>query len=459
MSTAAFSQRLRSSGIWAASGRILSGLLLLALHGILARSLSSGDYGCYVLIESVSLVLSVVCMAGIPTVTLRLMRSSLSEGDTNRASMIVGSTAWVFAATSVVTALVTVVVSQVSTQSLPDGLSWRWMPWFLAWAILAAGLRIQSEIYRAYDRYSVAYCIGGQSGGLLLNACLVVFSVLAVYSERISLQGVLTIQIVVQLILIASATGELRRHLHSLWSPENRQMTALLFLSAWPLLAQQLVSVGLPEAGKLLLGFYSTTDDAGMYNAAVRLVLLAHVPLMVVNNAIQPFITELYASRNKEKLTTLIRGSATLAALPCLGVLFVFFVFPEFVLSTTFGPDFVGAARALRILSLGSLAWVLSGSCGLVLMMTGHERSCMLGTILPGVAYLICCPWLIEHFGLNGAASGATFLQLASNGLCMLLVFYHHRIWTAVTFSQTIVRDCLKLVQRGKRPEEGADES
>jgi O-antigen/teichoic acid export membrane protein len=261
MNSAALGQRLRSSGAWAASGRILSGLLLVALHGILAQGLSSRDYGQYVLIESVALVLSVVCMAGIPTVALRLMRSSLSEGDDHRASLIAGSTAWVFFATSLVTALVTIVVSQVSRKSLPDGLTWEWMPWFLAWAILSAGLRIQSEIYRAYDRYSLAYCIGGQSGGLLLNGSLVAFSIWAVSSERISVQGVLAMQIAVQLVLILTATGELRRHWQSLWSPGNRQMTGLLFLSAWPLLAQQLVSVGLPEAGKLLLGLYGATED------------------------------------------------------------------------------------------------------------------------------------------------------------------------------------------------------
>ena len=451
MSAVAFNQRLRSSGVWAASGRIGSGMLLLMLHGILARVLCSADYGRYVLIESVALVLSVVCMAGIPTVTLRLMRSSLATGDESQTSMTVNATLRLFMATTALTTLLTVVASQLVTSSLPEEIDWSWLPWFLTWAVLAAGLRIFSEIYRAYYRYAMSYSIGGQSGGLMLNALMVLFSIIGIITGQISLQGILGIQIVIQMGLLRTCLSDLRGHVTSKKRHVNGRLMWIILASAWPLLAQQLVSVGLPEAGKLMLGVYATAQDAGLYNAAARLVVLAHVPLMVVNNAIQPFITELHASGKRTQLTTLLRGSATLAAIPCVAVFGAFLIIPEFVLQLTFGPGFEQAAAALRVLTIGSLAWVLSGSCGLVLMMTGHERSCMLGTILPGVIFLMICPWLIDRYGVAGAAAGSTFLQLTSNGLCMLLVFRHHGIWTAVTLSQSVVADCCDMVRVRKR--------
>ena len=73
--------RIRASGRWAAIGRLLSGVLLLGLHSILARVLSGASYGQYVIIESLALLFSIVCMAGMPYVTLRLARAKLVEGD------------------------------------------------------------------------------------------------------------------------------------------------------------------------------------------------------------------------------------------------------------------------------------------------------------------------------------------------------------------------------------------
>lgn len=448
MSAAAFSQRLRSSGAWAASGRILSGVFLLVLHAVLARGLSRGDYGRYVLIESISLVLSLLCMAGIPTVTLRMMRSSLALGDSDAASVVVKATARLFVVTSVTTAVVTTCISLLLADFLPSGINSAWLPWFLMWAVLSAGLRVFSEIYRAIDRYSAAYLVGGQSGGLLLNASMVILSLLAVASGRVSLMSILAIQVVVQMGLFSACMSDLWSQLRSWRSMESRAMMGLLLLSAWPLLAQQLVSIGLPEAGKLLLGFYASPAEAGYYNAALRLVILAHVPLMVVNNAIQPFITELHSAGKKQQLTTLVRGAATLASLPCLAVFGMFLCVPQFVLENTFGASFTGAAQALRILTLGSLVWALSGSCGLVLMMTGHERACMMGTLIPGIIYLILCPWLIGQYGYIGAAIGATLLQFVSNGLCMLLVYRYHGFWTGICLSKTVLRDCIQMVRK-----------
>ena len=451
MNEAALGRRLRASGLWAACGRILSGILLLVLHGVLARSLSGGAYGRYVLIESMALLMSTVCLAGVPAVTLRMIRARLTAGDGAAASQVVTSSVCLLCGTSLVTLAATVAVSQLTSHALPGGLSRAWIPWLAGWAVLAAGLRLLSEIYRGYDRYSVAYCIGGQSGGLLVNFWLLLLSLAAIITGTYSLQTMLAFQVSVQVVFLLLSVGEIRSQFATLCTPRTILTGGLLLSSAWPLLAEQLVSVGLPEAGKLLLGAYSTPEATGLYNATVRLVLLAHVPLLVVNSAIQPFVAELYSSGQRNKLMILTRGSATLAALPCSVVLSVFFLFPESALQFTFGAEFIAAAPALRILALGSLAWVLSGSCGLVLMMTGRERSCMLGTIIPGVVYLIVCPEMIQRFGVSGAAACATALQIASNALCMLLVYYHHRIWTGVTWSVPIVKECCAFVRRRRR--------
>lgn len=449
MSAIALSQRLRSSGLWAACGRVSAGLMLLAVHGVLARALSSDAYGRYVLIESLALLTAVVCMCGLPTVTLRLMRSRLASGDSDAAAGHIAAVALrLIALISIVTLLVMLLGAQWSR--LPGGLDQSVLPWFVAWAALAAGLRLVGEVYRAYDRYAAGYTIGGQSGGLLLNASLLFACFVLAMNQRLNLTTALTVQVVLQISILVAALHHLRADLVMPVSGTARSLTRILLLAGGPILIQQLVSIGLPEAGKLFLGEYARPQDAGRYNSAFRLVLLGHVPLMIVNNAIQPFVTELHASGKMRQLQTLVRGAATLAALPAVAVLVTFVACPEFILTLAFGADFASAASTLQWLALGSLFWVLSGSCGLVLMMTGHERACMLGTIVPGVGYLIAAPWLIQKHGSAGAAMAAAMLHLSSNLICVALVYRHHRMVTIVTLSPATVRDCIRLITGGR---------
>lgn len=77
--------------------------------------------------------------------------------------------------------------------------------------------------------------------------------------------------------------------------------------------------------------------------------------------------------------------------------------FPEWVLGL-FGPDFVGGATALRILSLGQLVNILAGPVGVVLLMTGNERQSLYVSVISLAMLALCCVTLIPRYGLTGAA-------------------------------------------------------
>ena len=438
--------RIRASGRWAAIGRLLSGVLLLGLHSILARVLSGASYGQYVIIESLALLFSIVCMAGMPYVTLRLARAKLVEGDAAGASQVVRSACRLLSLTAPLTILVASILCVLFGKSVTDQFDWYWVPWFCIWAVLAAGLRVVSEMYRAFDSYSVAYCIGGQNGGLLVNFGLVALSLVAVVLGHFTLTTILILQIVIQAVFLALAVAGLKQHLVIPERSGSGSSIRMLLMAGWPVLALHLMTIGLPESGKLLLGMYSSPRDAGLYNAAARLVLLADVPLMLISIAIQPFIPELFFGGRKEELRTLARGSATVAAVPCFALLAVFLFVPEIVLHYAFGPEFTQASDALRILALGSLIWGLTGSCGMVLTLTGHERSSMFGTLMPGVVFLVLCPILIKEYGCVGAAACTAGLRAGSNLICLALVYYHHKISTAASLSRPVVQSFIRMV-------------
>lgn len=451
MTAASLGSRLRASGVWAATGRIFSGVLLLAMHAVLARFLDGAAYGQFVLAESMALLIVTLCLAGVPSVALRMIRERLIQQNASAAADVARSSVGLVLVTSLGAMVVLWIAACYLPGPLPGGLSRHWLIWISAWAIFATGLRLLSEIYKGYDWYAAAFGIGGQSGGLWVNGVLFLSIVVLAATGLLSLRTAFLMQLLVPGTTMLLSAVHLNRRLGK---PVDQRIFGsvavyrLMVLSAWPLLAEQMVSVGLPEAGKLMLGTFSTAEAVGLYNAALRLVLLAHVPLLVINSAIQPFVAELHAARRIDRLTALTRGSATIACIPSVILLAIFFVGPEQILELAFGPEFIAAAPALRWLVAGALAFVLSGSCGLVLIMTGRERECMLATILPGLVYIVACPFAVRQYGVTGAAACAAGLYVATNGLCLLLVRVQLGMWTSVTLSTNIFRDCLQIIRR-----------
>lgn len=443
-------RRIQLNFLWAGAGRLLSVVFLFLLHTLLARQLPAADYGRYILLESVTLVTSLLILAGLPAVSLRLIRSNLATGNDSAVNDTVKTSLGIMGGTSLLTAFGLFAVAFSTRDHVFGGVLWQYLGWILIWATCAALLRMVSELARGCQMLGFSYLVGGQSGGFGVNGILLC-SVLAVgVIYGLSFGIVLWIQIAIQFLCVTGALTLIVRATSTPRSLEpfgQKKLRVRQFLqSSVPLLIQQLVAFGLPEADTMLLGSHSSAEEIAIYGSAKKLVFLGAVPLLLVNHAVQPFIVDFYSKRDSRQLTTLVRGTATFAGIPSFFVLLLMFSFPEFILGTLFGEGYSLAATPLRVLCVGAAGFVLTGSCGLVLVMTGHERTAMWSSVAIGLAYLIAAPLLILRYGIYGAAISAAGLQICSNLSAMLLVFYHERIWTGITFSRTIAGHCLKLI-------------
>ena len=436
--------------IWAGSGRLMSVLFLFLLHTRLAHQLPPDEYGCYVLIESITLVLSLVILAGVPTVALRTLRAQWSSGNESGASETVKTSLGVVAGAAVVTGLGVSLFAFVVGNRALHGILWQWLPWIVGTAICTATLRLVSELARGYDMLGFSYLVGGQSGGFGVNALLLLSAITMGALSPFSLTTMMSVQVGIQLLTIGPALAIILCVGARNRSPAAAVTVLKGFRSVLrcsiPLLIQQLVLFGLPETDTMLLGSYSTAEDVALYGAARKLVFFAIVPLLLTSHGIQPFISEFHSRQDLHRLTILVRGMATIAGIPSLFIVFILLTMPELMLLWIFGETFVPAAESLRVLSLGAAVFVITGSCGLVLTMTGHERAAMWSSLTSGAVYLIAAPLLIERFGTLGAAIGATGLQFFTNVSGMLLVYYHEHIWTGMSFSKTIVLECIAMV-------------
>jgi O-antigen/teichoic acid export membrane protein len=92
------------------------------------------------------------------------------------------------------------------------------------------------------------------------------------------------------------------------------------------------------------------------------------------------------------------------------------------ILRLVFGADFGAADVALAVVSVGQLANVATGSVGVLLVMTGHQREAALGTAAGAVLNVGLAIALIPALGAIGAAVAAAASTIVSNVLLVVVV-------------------------------------
>ncbi len=164
--------------------------------------------------------------------------------------------------------------------------------------------------------------------------------------------------------------------------------------------------------------------ETGVYAAASRVSLLVVVFLTSVALVFSPFVADLYARGEKERLGRLFQLLTRSTFALTLPVILVLLVMPEPVLRL-FGGDFSTprAQTGLLILLAGQTVNVLVGSVGFVMVMVGRTGWDALVYTASIAVDLLLCLWLIPGHGLIGAAVAQAVTLAASNALRVWLVW------------------------------------
>jgi O-antigen/teichoic acid export membrane protein len=110
----------------------------------------------------------------------------------------------------------------------------------------------------------------------------------------------------------------------------------------------------------------------------------------------------------------------------------IFFAGP--ILDLVYGSYYREGAAVLALLSIGLLASVCAGSCGITLAYTGHQKILMVITITSSAATLIAMFAAVKPYGIVGVAMAKAAGQILQNGIVLLVVKQKTGMWTHVGF-------------------------
>lgn len=195
-----------------------------------------------------------------------------------------------------------------------------------------------------------------------------------------------------------------------------------LLASSIPLFWISFLDILIQWMGILILGIFGTEKDVGIFTIASNTALVIVIFLFSVNSITAPKYAALYSQKEFAALGGIARNSTMLMTLLSSPFLMVFLFFPSWVMSF-YGSGFEQGAILLSVLAVGQFVNVATGSVGLLLIMSGHERQMMNVIFFIAVLNITANLVLVPIAGPFGAAFAASICVITKNIVLAILVW------------------------------------
>lgn len=406
--------------LWSLTGRLSALVLGLAISVMLARLLAPADLGLYFLAVSVAGFLATGAQLGLGQVVVRLVGAARGNGRPDDAADAVRTAARL----GVPTALAIGVLSALVLGPLVFAAVFA-LPLELPVAILLGAVvsataveSLVSQTWRAYEDIPRAVVFGGLASRLGvaagLGAILVTARTVGVATALAVLLGATVAPLLVAVPRLSVSIGGWR-------GGSNRQGPATLAGMAAPFLGISLLTAVNTHIDLWVVGTSLAPDAVAVYANAAKVALLLGTPLVIANGVLPPMIARLHGTGRTAELERVLRAASTVAAVPTLLGLGIVATLGRPLLSVLFGPVFGAGATVLLLLGASQLAFVATGPCGFVLMMSGHERPVLAIGLGTTVAFALGAPIAALTWGIEGVAA-VRMLTIIFSNVVMLVV-------------------------------------
>ncbi len=423
-------------GIWSLSGRaILIGLnFLLAM--LLARLLDPPDLGRFFLIHTVIAVLVLVAPIGMTQSVVRFVSESMSKNRFEEANK-----AWNLALKIVVTmalllfALFALVIGDpLSNRVFHTSLSATGLVAASIWGVALTLQNFLAEVYRGYGKIAQATLLGGLASSIIV---LLFLTPIFVRDHRLELIHIITFYAIGAGIAAIFGYFSLNRQKPN--QPARRgeirhskiRIPQLLWISV-PIWIAVIATFVMLKVDFWIVGMFGTNSQAALYGVATQVSVFVGLPLAIVMSFLTPVIVEFGATGRLEELEKLLRTFASLAAIPATFCLLLLIIFGEMILGLLFGSFYQQALPILLLLGFGQLGNVISGLCGVVLMMLGQQMALLYISLLAVVFAFVGCLIAFKIAGPIGVAAASAITLTLYNMVMLLYVRFKIGIWTCV---------------------------
>jgi O-antigen/teichoic acid export membrane protein len=392
----------------------------------LARILGAEEFGLYALALTIFNMISLTVVFGMDVGATKFVSHHLAEGQDGKARSTIIAAASLAFCSGLVAAIGLAWLAHPIAMTLynkPDlTLS---LMCFAAAIPLAALTSVLLSALQAYQtvRYTILIKYLWEPAGKFVLAGLFLwagFHLLGVLISIILAFAISTFLAIYALHQLAFKGGSqlLAQNL-----PEARTLLAYCL----PLVISNIFGVIAPRSDILILGYWATAQDIGIYLAAFQTAAIISLVLSAFIAGSAPIISRAWSQGDRARMSEVYQAVSRLAITVSLPIFCCFVLFSCEILEM-FGANFTAGTTALLLLAIGQLFNNATGSANSVLLMSGHSRLVMTNTIIMGIVLLAATAAIIPFWGITGAALAASLTFIVTNFIRVMQVWKIHGV-------------------------------
>ena len=178
---------------------------------------------------------------------------------------------------------------------------------------------------------------------------------------------------------------------------------------------------------KIVLVYYLSTFELGIYSVVLTIATFIPLVLTSVNSIFSPIISQLHSQNKLDDLVYYFQLSGRYVFTLSFPLMVFIFIFSKYIMAL-FGSDFAQGSGLLLFIIVGQFINVSMGSVGLMLQMCGLEKSLRNISIITSIISFALYFILIDKFGLIGLGLVYVLNMLMFNGACAFLLKKHLNI-------------------------------
>ncbi len=389
---------------------ILASLAAYGLRVVLARSLTTAEFGLVYAVFGVYGLLSVLQHLGLDdSIVKHVAQLRLKKRNGAIKDLVLTALRW-----ELLGAIALALLGYISAPWLaasyfgtPEAVGM--VRWYAIYVALSPLYSLSLALFRAYQEPQM-YAVGEFCKNVLVLLLTVIF--LAVGFGALSPVLAFCFLVLIPALLLIPLF--IHKHFPSFLrqkSQPTKKLRSSLFRFGLYTIIVNVAGIIIAYTDTTLLTYFRPLEDVGLYNAALptaRVLWLFGSSIAVV---LFPLAAELWATR-REYLAegiALVQKYGLLLTLPIAATLFVF---PELLLRLLFGAAYSDAATALQILTLASVFYTLGQVNTSALAGMGKQREANRIVWAGAAANLVLGAAMIPLFGINGAG-WSTFFAFA----------------------------------------------
>lgn len=153
-----------------------------------------------------------------------------------------------------------------------------------------------------------------------------------------------------------------------------------------------------------LIANFGNAADVGAFRTAFQVATLVTVLLSTGENFVTPRLAGDWRVGDVQSMWQRFRRATLIMVICASPIILACLLFPEWILTTLFGPEFAKAASALRVLALAQAVSILMGPINAILAVAGREKILMRQSMIGLGIMLLLALLLLPAIGLVGAA-------------------------------------------------------